>query len=314
MGSLQKRLRGGRSAVAAPEGHHPPDHGRNAQKTFLLGLGAQKGGTTWLHSYLASSPQYAGGYRKEYHVFDASDLESERWMRDRILRMAADELEKARRGEPCDAKQLHRASMYADHELYYDFFAGLLHQRRRYRLTADLTPAYAMLPAERVARIQESFAARRIRTVAIFLMRDPVERIWSQARMQDQRQPQKFGSTAESIVAAQYAATSYAIRTRYEHTLDVIDEVFGPADAWCGFYEELFEEAQVRQICELTGIDYREPDFEQRRNAYPKGGATLPDDLVEEVAIHYRDTYEAVARRFPHTSLPEIWPSSRFVL
>lgn len=312
MSPLPRRTRSASGAPGAA-GARTSDDGRDARKTFLLGLGCQKGGTTWLHSYLASSPQYAKGYRKEYHVFDSSDLESETWMRDRILRMAAEELEKARRGEPCDATQLHRASMYADHELYYDFFAGLLHQKKRFRLTADITPAYAMLPAERVATIKESFAARRIRTVGIFLLRDPVERIWSQARMQDQRQP-KAGTTAEGIVAEQYAAPSFAIRTRYEHTLDVIDEVFGPDEAWCGFYEELFEEEQIRQICALTGIDYRDPDFDRRRNAYPRGEATLPDDLVKTVALHYRDTYEAVARRFPDKDLLEIWPNSRFLL
>ena len=43
-------------------------------KTFLLGVGCQKGGTTWLYDYLATSPQFKHGHRKEYHVFDAIDL------------------------------------------------------------------------------------------------------------------------------------------------------------------------------------------------------------------------------------------------
>ena len=37
---------------------------------FVLGVGAQKAGTTWLHEYLASLPEVDLGFMKEYHVFD----------------------------------------------------------------------------------------------------------------------------------------------------------------------------------------------------------------------------------------------------
>ena len=47
-----------------------------SQRTFLLGLGAQKAGTAWMHRYLESSPQCDPGFRKEYHVWDAVDLPS----------------------------------------------------------------------------------------------------------------------------------------------------------------------------------------------------------------------------------------------
>ena len=32
--------------------------------TFLLGVGAQKAGTAWLHRYLEDSPQFDGGFRQ----------------------------------------------------------------------------------------------------------------------------------------------------------------------------------------------------------------------------------------------------------
>ena len=49
------------------------------QPTFVLGVGAQRGGTTWLSRFLNHSPQFERGYRKEYHVFDALDLAREDW-------------------------------------------------------------------------------------------------------------------------------------------------------------------------------------------------------------------------------------------
>ena len=41
------------------------------EKTFLLGVGCQKGGTSWLHNYLSKHPNTNMGFTKEYHIFDA---------------------------------------------------------------------------------------------------------------------------------------------------------------------------------------------------------------------------------------------------
>ena len=45
------------------------------KKIFILGVGAQKGGTTWLHRQLNSNQNIDLGFRKEYHILDAiSDM------------------------------------------------------------------------------------------------------------------------------------------------------------------------------------------------------------------------------------------------
>ncbi len=64
----------------------------------MLGLGAQKAGTTWLSDYLRSSPQYDYGFRKEYHVLDVVDLPSEQWMRTRVLDQASGSIDELRSG------------------------------------------------------------------------------------------------------------------------------------------------------------------------------------------------------------------------
>ena len=43
------------------------------KKTFILGVGAQKAGTTWLHRQFKKNATFNLGHRKEYHVFDAID-------------------------------------------------------------------------------------------------------------------------------------------------------------------------------------------------------------------------------------------------
>ncbi len=291
----------------------PPAESPEPRKTFVLGLGCQKGGTSWLYDYLADSPQYAKGYTKEFHVFNSLDVESEKPRAERRFAMAAEQIEKAQRGEPFRADRLHWAAMCGNHDMYFDYFAGLLSRRPRFRATGDLTPAYGMLSAERVAEIRDRFAGRRIRAVGIFLMRDPVERVWSHARMHD-RMELGDGATPEEVLAEHYASPAYDQRTRYDHTLRVLDEVFDAGDRWIGFYEELFEEGRIREVCEVVGIDFREPDLETRSNASPKGATSLPDGLERTIAEHYREVYETVARRYPEKDLTRLWPSARFVL
>jgi hypothetical protein len=285
-------------------------------RTFLLGLGCMKGGTTWLHDHLAASPQCEPGHRKEYHVFDSLDAEREPWILHRVVERAQASLEDVAAGRPTDPTFLHQAAMIADEQLYFDYFTALFSRNAATRLTLDITPGYAVLAAARLASIRSAFEARGVRAVSLFLMRDPVERIWSQVRMQKRRRPANNPGSAEELVAQRFAEPAYADRTRYEGTVQNADEAFGDAAGYA-FYEELFGEAtadgELRRLADWLGVDHREPDRATRFNASPRSGE-LPEATVRAVAEHFAPTYSYVARRFPDRDLRTIWPSSRFVL
>lgn len=293
--------------------------------TFLLGVGCQKGGTTWLYDYLAGSPQFAHGYRKEYHIFDALDLPSERHARRRLIKGVHEVIDQADAGKAPEprpghwspaAQTLHRAAMFVDPETYYDYFANLVATRPGARLAADVTPAYAMLSADRFARIRDGFASRDVRPVAAYLMRDPVDRIWSQIRYHQKLYPNKFGEGSDSVqlLLDNFASGGYALRTAYHRTIDALDAVFDDGDVYYGFYEDLFTEASVQRLCATVGIDYHSPELDRRVNATPKTVSELPERTTQVVAEHFRDVYKAVEQRFPAVDLRELWPSSRFVL
>jgi hypothetical protein len=284
-----------------------------ATKTFLLGAGCQKGGTTWLFRYLKSSPQYVRGYMKEYHVFDALDLESEQLTRKRILRKATEAVAAVREGGKVNAMALHRMSMYGNPQYYYDYFAGILTTRPGGRVTADMTPDYGMLPASRFQEIRAAFDARGVRTVSVLLMRDPVQRIWSHLRMQAQRFPTMFDQPLPEVLLERHVDDNYALRTRYDRTIAALDEAFEQDQLYLGFYEQLFTERSTREICDLLGIDYVDPDFDVRRNASVAPTEELPDDTVRTVAHHFAEVYDAVATRLPGVDLEALWPSARYV-
>jgi hypothetical protein len=285
-------------------------------RTFLLGVGAMKAGTTWLHDYLAASPQCQPGVRKEYHVFDSLDLAKEPYLLHRVVAKAHASLDEVAQGRATDPTYLVQAAMIADEELYFDYFTALFARSAETRLTLDITPGYALLSPERLAGIRSSFEQRGVRAVAAYLLRDPVERIWSQVRMQKRRRPENNPGTAEELVGQRYAEPAYAERTRYEATVRRLDEAFGEL-AHYAFYEELFGPAtaasQIAGLSGFLGIDYREPDLDARFNVSPRS-AELPESTVRAVAEHFRPTYEFVASRFPDRDLPTIWPSSRFVV
>lgn len=281
------------------------------ERTFLLGPGCMKGGTTWLHDYLASSPQCDPGYRKEYHVFDCLDLPEEPWMLHRIVERAQESLQAIGSRSRSEATFLHQAAMIADERLYFDYFAGLFLRDPRIRLTLDMTPGYAMLGSERLSRIRAAFAERGIRTIAIFLMRDPVERIWSQIRMQKRRLPDHYPASAEELVLARFTDPIYELRSRYETTVQALDDVFGD-DARYYFFERLFDPRELRSICDFAGIDFHEPDLSTQFNVSPKAVAQLPEPVVRTVARHFRDTYDYVEQRFAVPDLAELWPNRVF--
>ena len=280
--------------------------------TFALGLGCQKGGTSWLHDYLAASPQCDPGFRKEYHVFDGLDLPSEAWMRNRVVARAAKAVDALGRGAPANADALRQATFYADPETYFDYFASLL-ARDGIALTCDITPSYALLPAARLTDIREAFARRGVRTAPVFLMRDPVERVWSMVRMNQQRRPDDFPGPTEGWVRRLHSRDDHALRTRYDLTLAALDAAYPRGDVWLGFYERLFDLDVLADLCGHLGIAVHEPDLDHVVNASPKSAPALPPDLVTEVARHFRDVYAAVAARFPRLDLAAIWPSARYV-
>jgi hypothetical protein len=283
--------------------------GREQNRTFLLGVGAENAGTSWLHLYLRESPEFAAGYLEEYHVFDTLDLESEIGSRDRIFTLAETAVTDLREGRPADAAALHRMSMYGNPAYYYDYFAALLGREPGRHVTADLTPAYALLSVERFREIRQEFADRGVRAAAVFLMRDPVDRIWSQLRMQQHREP--GNRSAEERLLEEYAEPHYAARSDYPSTIKALDEAFGD-DVHYEFYERLSTPEAVASLCRTVGIAMHAPELVPPRDE-ASAEADLPESTRRTVAAYLREVYRRVGERFPEVDLGALWPSARFV-
>ncbi len=292
----------------------PAGSGASGPKRFLLGVGCQKGGTTWLYDYLSGSPQFVPGFTKEFHVFSVADFPEDDFMRNRVVQLAQQALTNYAEGNGGRAHHLQRLAMVLDQDVYYDYFAMLL-RRSDAVLSADVTPDYSRLSASRLRGIRSAFAERGVAARACFVLRDPVERTWSQLRMRRQRHPewQVAQIDEEEALLRMVSTDVYDRRSRYGETISALDDAFPEDEVFYAFYEELFSESEVARLCEMVGIEAHPPRLDVRANASERS-ARLGPETERALTRHYAEVYAAVAERFGRDRVVALWPRAALVV
>ena len=109
---------------------------------FVLGLGTQKAGTTWLHRHLASMPQVDMGLIKEYRIWETRYLAYGHLTQPTIKNFL-----RRPQKEWLRWRMLRRPGVY---EAYFKQLigSGITH-------TGDITPDYSGLSAEHLSEIRE---------------------------------------------------------------------------------------------------------------------------------------------------------------
>ncbi|MDG1737398.1 MAG: sulfotransferase, partial [Paracoccaceae bacterium] len=234
---------------------------------FLFGLGAPKAGTSWLHGYLAAHPDVYVPPMKELHFFNSVDgnlagrlskLDEKRAkIEDRIERgvelpTKLDELQ--------DVRSLLEDGSDAAYRTY------MTERADARAVMADITPAYGLLSLERLLEMQAMGKSR-----FIYLMRDPVARLWSNVRMNAVRIVKKSGddlsATCNALLQKVLGGKSPALQARcdYASTLKNIANI-DPKRVLIAFYEELFTNETVTRICDFLEIAMMPAKFGQRVN------------------------------------------------
>ena len=145
-------------------------------------------------------------------------------------------------------------------------------------------------------------------------LRDPVERIWSAVRMMQMRQPSRYPGASADWVRRLHADEQVAARTRYDRRWRAVRAALPDDRVHVVLYETLFEPRLAGgALTASLGLAPIEPDTETRPNQTPRTAETLPDELVAQVARHYRDVYEHVGRAYPHLDVARRWASARFL-
>ena len=282
-------------------------------KVFLLGLGAQKAGTTWLADYLRGRDDCDMGFRKEYHVFDPIDFGQTGGLRKRLQQRIAAAFgngAKPAGGAGRDLRHdLALMAFLADPALYFAYFSDLL-APAPIRATGDITPAYAGLSEGRLRFIRDGFAQRGVRVLPVFLLRDPVDRAYSALRMARAARGDGLATnvaTDAAILAARLNAAEGRLRADYPRILTTIDRVFG-SDAYIALYEDLFNDHALRAFCAASGLPFVAGEYARRVNATP-APPPLPITARRALAAPLLPAMEMVATRFGRDRLRALWPS-----
>jgi hypothetical protein len=129
----------------------------------------------------------------------------------------------------------------------------------------------------------------------VFLMRHPVERLWSATRYYAANHPESpLMRSPESMVAFAMRPNNLA-KSRYQVTIDHIAATFPDDRVLYGFYEDIFDSETeqlsfLRRVCALLGIDYargRFTDLAKVINASPERAMpeAFADALADEMAV-----------------------------
>ena len=265
--------------------------------TFLLGVGAQKAGTSWLHDQLNRRKDADFGFLKEYHVFDALELEHFSSFR-------------PKNPTPLKWRTWRRARFMEQPERYFDYFASRL-KPSHIRLTGDITPSYAGLSAQSFQRIKDAFKERGVQLRAVFIMRDPVERFLSQQRMQlRKRGLLKPEHEIEHLDKASLKLLKReSPRSDYPATLDALRNGFAESEIFIGLYESLFTAATHRELCWCLGIPEQIPDLSHRVNA-SQATTSVPPELLHRLRRHFAPLVTAVQDRCPDLKVEEHWATA----
>ena len=263
-------------------------------RTFVLGVGAQKAGTTWLSHYLRAERSHRSGpiRDKELHIWDRRDLPQ---FSPRNLAGGA------KRG-----RLLACIDRYPS--LYYGYYFGLLW---RGGIAADITPSYAGLSVDRLRGINAAFSRLGISVKTIFLMRDPVSRCVSAFNMEVHKASKRgvdsfpnLDTDPDQAFLDFVGTDGCQARTDYPATLASLRAAFEPEQIGLYFYETLFDPKTIRDFSDFLGVGFHPQRAETKANVAKKK-IRPSEQALKQCAQMYHATYDQMAQDDPQ--LRDLW-------
>lgn len=250
-------------------------------RTLMFGVGATKAGTSWLHRYLCDHPQCDLPAMKELHYFDrigGDHLEKELTRLAGVRASLITEALTARGGKAArlDAR-IDEVEAWIDvmrrgaveHDAYLAFLGR--NADAGTRLVGDITPAYGLLDEAILSEMAKMAPDTRF----VMLLRDPLDRLWSNLRMMAGWRLKE----GEEITAKSHALFDRMLRGKeapvvdrsdYTGMLTRLQNVVPENRVHIAFYETLFAQKTVDRICQFLGLEPRPGSFDHRIHASPE--------------------------------------------
>jgi hypothetical protein len=267
----------------------------------FIGIGAQKAGTTWLHRNLQAHPRIWMPKEKELHYFDektknrstlSDRLRGERAMDQRWRRQVKRQVGRYRlnfrpRNVAWDLNYFLRS--------YNDGWYASLFRQGRGKVTGEATPDYSIVGRDAIAHVREIMPEAKI----VFMMRNPIERAWSQALM-DLRHEPNVDDMLEEELRHRFANRRSRLLTDYLRTLENWGSFFPEEQIFVGFLEDVhfYPNRLLKRLYKFldvqSGIEYKVI----KRKVHSRDVETMPTAVASRLAQTYLEDARRLEERF----------------
>lgn len=257
--------------------------------------GMQKAGTTWLFRNLAEHPNVWLPPIKEIHYFDEYHNDPQWWQR-RVAacenRLAAEEnklAERKKNGKLPEKNQFKRIRFWKHvgiKEINDRWYQGIWELTPEGNVTGDITPDYSVLKNDGVEHVQRLCPNAKI----IFLLRDPIERTWSAARM--------WANECGKDLRECYKAGFILARSDYMHCLQIWEQFYPKDQIFIAFYEDVATNPTtvLQQVCQIIDIPYSDTFFPHLAEPVHVGKqAEMPEEVYAFYKEHFRENIAFLA-------------------
>lgn len=262
----------------------------------FLCIGAQKSGTTWLYAQMKQHPKIWLPVVKELHYFDRphidryifkifSNTKLGKFVRSTLKRMK----------NPKYTKWVFQFLFYKrTNQNYHLLFKPDVNQ-----ICGEITPAYARLNQSTVDQIGTLLPNTKI----IFLIRNPVDRIWSQLKMNKRIRFKSENIDYDEIlkIKSDFAYQNSA----YTSNLEKWSKNYDSSQIFIGFFEQILQnpEELLSSIYSFLGVDstsnFLPRDIHKAHNA---GNDTkIPIDLEKSLTASLMPEIQNLHKKFNNT-------------
>ncbi len=283
-------------------------------QSLIFCVGAAKSGTSWLQAFLREHEECYFRNLKELHYFDALDMGGNDYHVKRRAQRLLDAREKlAEHAE--GARNAWLPVLISDIEEWLAVFDGKTNVDDAYldyigygrvakKVVGDFTPAYGGVSGEMLAHM----AGLGEDVKFIYIMRDPVARLWSGYRMVlDLHGEEEMQQRVARFLGGEDGVGIVGISSDYEATLKKLIRVVPRKNLHIEFFENMFTQAAVDRICRFLGIKSAPVPADVMVNKGVR--LTLPtvlkDEFVKKLAPQYSFVEEMMG------GLPPEWMENR---
>ena len=280
---------------------------RDACLPDFIGIGAQKAGTTWLSHNLQLHPNVWMPRNKELHYFD-DRINDPRNPISRIYRRMTGKGHVNRRWRRQVKGRLRSHwKRVSGRDLLWDlrYYAGApgdgwyatLFEPGRGKVKGEITPAYSTLGLDDVAHVHDLVPEAKI----IFMLRNPIERAWSQYVMRLDRSGQRdFGLTRHRKLLRNVEREGSRSRTDYLQALENWTTFYPEERIFVGFLEDVhfYPGELLGNVYRFLGVDasFRPPGVGEKVHARSAG--RMASDAAVYLAGLFGEELARLSERF----------------